>query len=242
MYVQLCSAGNTLFLDWKADFVCGSKADLGFTVCMDFGVGENCKLYGRRPLKEELPCLLEFIERCLARWNDHVTAKRVEHYYLNYFTTEQLLRLCRDLASKDDSQNGEVIPESSQLHALLSSLCPCAGWASIRASLTSSMEAVTEEILQSQMIDNAASSDLQAAERQKRDLLAARVADENGLSKAVVLAAIQELGADEEEDVYVTWCMDHPAGGKKEAPIHSVTKSWKDIVSDLLTEVVQQNR
>ena len=212
-------------------------------MCMDFGVGENCKLYGRRPLKDELPCLLEFMEKCLARWNDHVTAKRVEHYYLNYFTTEQLLRLCRDLASKEnEGQEGEVEQDRSQLYALLSSLCPSAGWTSIRTSLTSSMEAATEEILQSQMIDNTVSSDLQAAERQKRDLLATRIADENELSRPLVLAAIQEYGTEEEEDVYVTWCMDHPAGGKKEVPIHSVTRSWKNIVSDLLTEVVQQTR
>ena len=62
------------------------------------------------------------------------------------------------------------------------------------------------------------------------------------LSKAKVIAAIQELGIEKDDDVYVTWCMDHPAGGKNEAPIHTVAKSWKQIVSDLLTELTKHSR
>ncbi|XP_072022239.1 E3 ubiquitin-protein ligase rnf213-alpha-like [Amphiura filiformis] len=243
MYTQLCAAGNTLFLNWTATFVCGSHDGVQYTVCMDFGVGDGCKMYGNRPLKDELACLLEFMEKCLAKWHDRVTEKRGKYYYLNYFTTEQLLRLCRDLAGRVNQRTMETSDEPVQLYALLSHLCPSTGWDSMQQSLQASMASATKDILEDQMTDSSKNPDIQAAEKRNCSMLAARIADDNGLSEALVLAAIHELGTEMEDDAeYVTWCMDHPAGGKNEAPIHSVTQSWKQIVTDLLKEIGTESR
>ncbi len=243
MYTQLCAAGNTLFLNWNAKFVCGVSENSPYTVCMDFGVGDECKMYGERSLRDELPFLLEFMEKCLERWHDHVRTKRDEHYYLNYFTTEQLLRLCHDLACRGTQERNENADKSVQLYALLSYICPATSWDKMQESLQASMESATQEILETQMTDNTLNPDIQAAEKQKCAMLAARIAEENILSEPLVLAAIRELGTEQDDDgVYVTWCMDNPAGEKNEAPIHSVTQSWKQIVTDLLTEIVGQSR
>lgn len=151
IYTQLCSAGNTLFLDWKAEFLCNASPDTKYTVCMDFGVGDECKLYGTRPLKDELPCLIEFMEKCLTRWNGHVEEKRMKYYHLNYFTTKQL-RLCRDLAGNGNQEHDarEKFKKSSQVHALLSYLSPFSQWESMKISLVSSMESATQDIIESQ--------------------------------------------------------------------------------------------
>ncbi|XP_072028883.1 E3 ubiquitin-protein ligase rnf213-alpha-like isoform X2 [Amphiura filiformis] len=239
-YTNLCSAGNTLFLEWKATFRCDFKRDiqdLDHTVCMDFGVDD--KLYGTRSLTEELPDLLDFMDKCLKRWKNHVDEKRNKYYYLNYFTTEQLLRLCHDLACQ--SRYPDKVHDYTQVFTLLSSVTHESSWKVIQASLKAAMSAATKEILQeSQVTDDTdeTKKDKQAARRQQEQELATRLAFENLMEDdTLVLAAIHALGTDKEDEEYITWCYNNPAGNKGEKPIHSVTKSWKEIVSELLSKL-----
>ncbi|XP_072028880.1 E3 ubiquitin-protein ligase RNF213-like [Amphiura filiformis] len=239
-YTNLCSAGNTLFLEWKATFRCDFKRDiqdLNQTVCMDFGVEE--KLYGTRSLRKELPDLLDFMDKCLKRWKNHVDEKRNKYYYLNYFTTEQLLRLCHDLACQ--SRYPDKIHDYTQVFTLLSSVTHESSWKVIQASLKAAMSAATKDILQeSQVTDDTdeTKKDKQAARRQQEQELATRLAFENLMEDdTLVLAAIHALGTDKEDEEYITWCYVNPAGSKGEKPIHSLTKSWKEIVSELLSKL-----
>ncbi len=242
-YNKLCSAGNTLFLEWKATFQCDFKEDVrDHTVCMDFGV--DYKLYGTRTLKEELPDLLDFMNKCLERWKNHVDEKRNKYYYLNFFTTEQLLRLSHDLACQ--SRYPDRDHDYTQVFALLSSVTHEYSWKILQPSLKVAMSAATKEILQeSQASDDTDESkkDIQAAKRQQEQELATRLAAENLMDDdTLVLAAIHALGTEREDEEYITWCYNNHAGNIGEKPIHSITKSWKEIVSELLSKLTTRER
>ena len=245
-YSKLCYAGSTLFLEWKATFRCDFNRNVfssDHTVCMEFGVEE--KIFGTRSLREELPDLLDFLNKCVNRWKDHIDSKREKHYYLNFFTTEQLLRLSHDLACQ--SQYSEKVHDYSQVYALLSLVTHESSWSVIRASLKTAMSSATKEILQeSQSEDddtNDTNKDIITARRQKAQEMATRIASENLMDDdTLVLAAINALGSDLDDDDYITWCYDNPAGSKGEKPIHSVTKSWKEIVRELLSKLTTKER
>ena len=212
------------------------------TVCMEFGVEE--KIIGTRSLREELPDLLDFMNKCVNRWKDHIDSKREKHFYLNFFTTEQLLRLSHDLACQ--SQHSEKVHDYSQVYALLSLVTHESSWRVIKASLKTAMSSATKEILQeSQSQDDTddINKDIITARRQKAQEMAARIASENLIDDdTLVLAAINALGTDLDDDDYITWCYDNPAGSKGEKPIHSVTKSWKEIVKELLSKLTTKER
>ena len=69
---------------------------------MDFNLGsvlgavivEGC-------IEEQLPELCRKMEKCLDYWRDFVDKQRSQHYYLNYFTAEQIVYLCSKLTQQN---------------------------------------------------------------------------------------------------------------------------------------------
>jgi len=60
-------------------------------------------LHGRREevengVLEHISCLCSFMEDCLNDWRQHIGDERTRLYYLNYFTTEQLVILQGELS------------------------------------------------------------------------------------------------------------------------------------------------
>lgn len=52
-------------------------------------------------IEELLPELCRKMEKCLNYWMDFVEKQRLQHYYLNYYTAEQILYLCSKLTQQN---------------------------------------------------------------------------------------------------------------------------------------------
>lgn len=98
-------SGCVLFTSWQAKFLCDPRRP----VCafIEFGKGEKIKqLKGRRNDKDDvstiMPEIAKFMETSLEKWLQYLDEKRYEYQHLNYYTTDQLVILQRELAKVID--------------------------------------------------------------------------------------------------------------------------------------------
>lgn len=95
-----------LFHHWKAIFFCDPKKVN--KVYIDFGPNDDLTLKsGGRVVIENILEICQFMESCLEDWLLYVREQREEFCYLNFFTTQQLMILQRELSrirnySEDD--------------------------------------------------------------------------------------------------------------------------------------------
>lgn len=69
---------------------------------MDFNLGSVLSVViveGR--VEKQLPELCRKMEKCLDYWMDFVDKQRSQHYYLNYYTAEQIVYLCSKLTQQN---------------------------------------------------------------------------------------------------------------------------------------------
>lgn len=65
---------------------------------MDFNLKDVCSVVMvSGEVTEKLPDVCKKMERCLSFWKDFMNKQRCLHYYLNYFTAEQIVYLCGQL-------------------------------------------------------------------------------------------------------------------------------------------------
>ncbi|KAK1330749.1 hypothetical protein QTO34_008687 [Cnephaeus nilssonii] len=93
-FLSLYSAGSFLFRAWKVQVHCGQPEP----VRMHFRLPLLAPLRGCAPLAPLLEALCRRMERFLDQWEAVVARKRAEHFYLNYYTAEQLVHLSAELA------------------------------------------------------------------------------------------------------------------------------------------------
>ncbi|XP_041751484.2 E3 ubiquitin-protein ligase rnf213-alpha-like [Coregonus clupeaformis] len=99
-FVDLYAAGNPLFRCWEAKIHCNTESDTG--IVMEFNLGDllqNIRLEGNA--MDHLTDLCRKIEVCLDDWNRFMDKQRSQHYYLNYYTAEQIVYLCNVLTEKN---------------------------------------------------------------------------------------------------------------------------------------------
>ena len=124
-FLKLNAAGCVLFRKWSAEFYCDQNRLVHSVI--DFGLnkqsGDNQEyvLRGRSSetsdVLEEVKHVRDFLEACLNEWNHMIDVQRDQFYFLNHFTTEQLVILCQDLA--EFCQKRECPPRIFQLlHAV----------------------------------------------------------------------------------------------------------------------------
>ncbi|XP_061866845.1 E3 ubiquitin-protein ligase RNF213 isoform X2 [Colius striatus] len=101
-FIDLYSAGNMLFRSWLAHVYCSPKREP--CVLIDFSLGLIPVLEGQGEMAAVLPDLCKTMEGFLESWKSFMCAKRFEHFYLNYYTAEQLVYLCRELGQGRPSQ------------------------------------------------------------------------------------------------------------------------------------------
>ncbi|XP_062293931.1 E3 ubiquitin-protein ligase rnf213-alpha isoform X2 [Scomber scombrus] len=90
-FIALYTAGNPLFRHWEARINHGIMMDLvGFGSVLVEG-----------SIEEQLPELCRKMEKCLDYWMDYVDKQRSQHYYLNYYTAEQIVYLCSKLTQQN---------------------------------------------------------------------------------------------------------------------------------------------
>ncbi|XP_044056409.1 E3 ubiquitin-protein ligase rnf213-alpha-like isoform X2 [Siniperca chuatsi] len=92
-FVDLYAAGNPLFRCWEAKVYCQAQSDPCIIMEINF-----CKTLHRiqvcGSLVEQLTALSQKMELFLDDWRNFMDKQRADHYYLNYFTAEQIFYLC----------------------------------------------------------------------------------------------------------------------------------------------------
>ncbi|XP_049669068.1 E3 ubiquitin-protein ligase RNF213 isoform X5 [Accipiter gentilis] len=102
-FIDLYSAGNMLFRSWLAHAYCSPERES--CVLIDFSLGLIPVLEGRGDMAAVLPGLCKTMESFLESWKSFIYEKRFQHFYLNYYTAEQLVYLCTELGQGMPSQN-----------------------------------------------------------------------------------------------------------------------------------------
>ncbi|XP_008588585.1 PREDICTED: E3 ubiquitin-protein ligase RNF213, partial [Galeopterus variegatus] len=100
-FMSLYCAGNMLFRTWTAEVYCFPRE--GISIRMDFGLDLVIPLTGSGDVTELLEGLCKQMEHFLDLWKRFVTEKRVEHFYLNFYTAEQLVYLSTELKKQAPS-------------------------------------------------------------------------------------------------------------------------------------------
>lgn len=68
---------------------------------MDFNLGNVVSVVTEDgSIEEQLPEFCRKMEKCLGYWRDFVDKQRSQHYYLNYYTAEQIVYLCSQLTQR----------------------------------------------------------------------------------------------------------------------------------------------
>ncbi|XP_011788597.1 PREDICTED: E3 ubiquitin-protein ligase RNF213 [Colobus angolensis palliatus] len=100
-FIDLCSAGNMLFRSWVAMVYCSPQQ--GVSIRMNFGLELVPQLVEGGDVTELLAALCRQMEHFLDSWKEFVTQKRMEHFYLNFYTAEQLVYLSTELRKQPPS-------------------------------------------------------------------------------------------------------------------------------------------
>uniref|UniRef100_A0A672LBL4 RING-type E3 ubiquitin transferase n=1 Tax=Sinocyclocheilus grahami TaxID=75366 RepID=A0A672LBL4_SINGR len=100
-FIDLFVAGNPLFRHWKAKVNCNSKEEC---IIMDLDLGSVVSVMIEGDVTEQLPEVCRKMESCLCFWKAFMDKQRSQHYYLNYFTSEQVVYLCSQLTQKNDTE------------------------------------------------------------------------------------------------------------------------------------------
>ncbi|KAJ8251476.1 hypothetical protein GJAV_G00221750, partial [Gymnothorax javanicus] len=94
-FVDLYTAGNPLFRHWEANVNCSVVSGDGTAgIVMDFNLDTVGEIMLEGNILEQLLELCQKIERCLDFWKSFIDQQRSQHYYLNYYTAEQIVYLC----------------------------------------------------------------------------------------------------------------------------------------------------
>ncbi|ROL47362.1 E3 ubiquitin-protein ligase rnf213-alpha [Anabarilius grahami] len=93
-YIDLSVAGNPLFREWEAKVKCNSNEAC---IIMHLHLGNDVSVIVEGEVTEQLPEVCKKMESCLHFWKAFMDKQRSQHYYLNYFTAEQVVYLCSQL-------------------------------------------------------------------------------------------------------------------------------------------------
>ncbi|XP_040012185.1 E3 ubiquitin-protein ligase rnf213-alpha isoform X2 [Xiphias gladius] len=100
-FIALYTAGNPLFRHWEAQINCCLSSNEP-RIMMDFNLGSVLSaVILEGSIEEQLPELCRKMEKCLEYWMDFVDKQRSQHYYLNYYTAEQIVYLCSKLTQQN---------------------------------------------------------------------------------------------------------------------------------------------
>ncbi|XP_039566699.1 E3 ubiquitin-protein ligase RNF213-like [Passer montanus] len=106
-FIDLYSAGNMLFRSWLAQVYCSPHRES--CVLIDFSLGPVPVLEGQGDMAAVLPALCKTMESFLESWKRFMNARRREHFYLNYYSAEQLGPLCSALGRGRPSPGGPMM-------------------------------------------------------------------------------------------------------------------------------------
>lgn len=102
VFINLHCAGNMLFRSWTAEVYCCPR--WGISIRMDFGLELVSQLAESGDVIELLGALCRQMEDFLDHWKTVVAQKRAKHFYLNFYTAEQLVYLSSELRKPRPSE------------------------------------------------------------------------------------------------------------------------------------------
>ena len=171
----------------------------------------GCSEYKRA----EFDSTITSMENNLVEWQKNVEKYRKQYPHLNYYTSQQLLDLRKELGKlKKDPKSFA----SHELKQLLLSVTPNPSQSKITFALSNAMKAMSKNTSSSGMKvkqTNVFSTksvtpafDLTALSEERKEILKA-LRDDYDFKVFVILAAFSELEEDADEDDVREWCMEH---------------------------------
>ncbi|KAJ8263859.1 hypothetical protein GJAV_G00142200 [Gymnothorax javanicus] len=139
VFIDLHAAGNPLFQHWEAKITC--RQDSKASIAMDFHLGcgiSTGEIAVEGDLLDQLPELCRKMEQYLSTWKDFMNKQRSTHYYLNYYTAEQVVFLCDQLSPR--TQNPVL---HNQVVTMLSFIRPGGEAQGLREALCAFWEIIT---------------------------------------------------------------------------------------------------
>ena len=95
-YLKMCSAGSILFKDLNFIFYCDTTRKVNTVV--NFGHSTKMDKFRRNgDVGDEVQQMCNFMDDCYQEWLHHISVKRTEFYFLNHFTTTQLVILRQEV-------------------------------------------------------------------------------------------------------------------------------------------------
>ncbi len=206
LFIKICSAGSVLFKNFRATFYCKPGRKVNATV--DFGLSD-LKLQGhtdaQTDVNEQIRNVCQFFQECLQQWLNHINDQRKEFYYLNYFTTEQLVLLRNGLAPLFTGQ-GTV---SLLLYPMLEAVHPGCRQTHLQLAMRETVKQI-QELQRAQASGNVGEENLDQEpnsvdpenkkidmEPRKRFIYSLR---ESGFSKKLILEAVKKFKPNETEE------------------------------------------
>uniref|UniRef100_A0A2K6UDD8 E3 ubiquitin-protein ligase RNF213 n=1 Tax=Saimiri boliviensis boliviensis TaxID=39432 RepID=A0A2K6UDD8_SAIBB len=116
-FIDLRCAGNMLFRTWIARVYCSPNQDV--SLLMDFGLELVTKLEEGGDVTEVLEAVCRQMEQYLDSWKSFVTQKRMKHFYLNFYTAEQLVYLSTELRKQPPSDAALMMLSFIKSHCTL---------------------------------------------------------------------------------------------------------------------------
>ncbi|RVE69573.1 hypothetical protein OJAV_G00079040 [Oryzias javanicus] len=101
-FIALYTSGNPLFRNWEVTINCCVRGHEP-SIIMDFNLHTARSVIVEGSVEEQLPDLCRKMEKCLEYWMNFVDKQRSHHYYLNYYTAEQIVYLCKQLSQQNVS-------------------------------------------------------------------------------------------------------------------------------------------
>ncbi|CAO2646302.1 E3 ubiquitin-protein ligase RNF213 [Lemmus lemmus] len=148
VFINLHCAGNMLFRSWTAEVYCCPRS--GISVRMDLGLELDSELTESGDVIELLGALCRQMEDFLDHWKTVVAQKRAKHFFLNFYTAEQLVYLSSELRKRRPSEAAlmmlSFITGKCTVHDILEATSSCESDAD-RHCLREVMEKLPQQLL-----------------------------------------------------------------------------------------------
>jgi len=143
IYLNIREAGCMLFHDWKAVFCNDQSLKTGAHITF----GSRTLWSGHTSSAvQQVKEACSFLENCYDEWMAHVNKKRMDHFYLNFFSATQLVLLQTELAKLSSSSAEDLCSDLSALvFPLLSGIKQNVSLMELRNCIKSSLRHIVED-------------------------------------------------------------------------------------------------
>lgn len=136
---------------------------------------------------DHINCLCSFMEDCLRDWRQHIGDQRTKLYYLNHFTTEQLVILQAELAKVGDDHKNVL---STNVYSLLSKVKKNCCLKDLQKAMHLAFSEVTDVVMDEHDLEPELAA---AATDDQTDDADDQMSDDGDSKRDVEMATVQEF-------------------------------------------------